>query len=150
MWRLSNVSVAHGSNYFKEDNYHSRDENRKASQWWGKGAIALGLTGEVDRKIFNKLLNGNRPDGGRLRNRKATGRERAALDATLCAPKSVSLLALVKGDSTVEQCHRRAVHRSLVALEQEYALTRVRGKGGRLHQQTQNLAIALFHHDTNR
>lgn len=150
MLTLSNVSATHGSTYFSKDNYYNKDDNIKASEWWGKSAITLGLFGEVERKVFNQLLKGNHPDGGRLRNRKATGKERAGLDATLSAPKSVSMLALVRGDGRVEECHRQAVYRALEELEQEYALTRVRGIAGRSVQPTKNLAIALFHHDTNR
>jgi conjugative relaxase-like TrwC/TraI family protein len=150
MLTLANVSVAHGSTYFSKDNYYSTNDNKKASEWWGNGAIALGLSGEVERKVFNRLLKGDHPDGGRLRNRKATGKERAGLDATLSAPKSVSMLALVRGDGRVEECHRQAVYRALEELEQQYALTRVRGIASRVVQPTKNLVIALFHHDTNR
>lgn len=150
MLTLANVSAAHGATYFAKDNYYSRDRNKEASEWWGQGAIALGLSGVVERKVFNELLKGDRPDGGRLRRRQTTGKERAALDVTLSAPKSVSLLALVLGNNAVEECHRRAVFRALTELEQEYASTRIRTKGTRSRQKTKNLAIALFHHDTNR
>ena len=86
MLTLANVSVAHGSSYFAKDNYYSRERHQKAPEWWGQGAIALGLSGVVERRVFNQLLKGDRPDGGRLRRRRTTGKERAALDVTLSAP----------------------------------------------------------------
>ncbi|MEL7086550.1 MAG: relaxase domain-containing protein, partial [Cyanobacteria bacterium J06597_1] len=49
-------------NYYKEDNYYSKEDSEAQSQWQGKGAEKLGLSGTVDDEIFGLLLHGRLPD----------------------------------------------------------------------------------------
>ena len=61
MISLHNVSGAgHALQYFAADNYYTQDEGLEHSAWFGKGAAALGLTGQVDKDEFFKTLNGCR------------------------------------------------------------------------------------------
>lgn len=146
---MTNVRPAHGERYFREDNYYSREDNRATSEWWGKATKWLGQTGEVDRKIFSQLLKGQSPSGERLRTASHTGKERSGIDSTFSAPKSVSLLALVKGERAVFEAHRDALIETLSQME-SYAITRITVDGKRERENTGNLAVAIFHHDTNR
>ncbi len=68
-------------------------------------------------------------------NSKADGKrpptERAGLDLTVSAPKSVSIQALIFGDRTLEVAHQRAIAQMLQILEERYAMTRLTIQGER-------------------
>ena len=75
---------------------------------------------------------------------------RAGIDATLSAPKSVSVLALVQGDKRVFTAHEEAVKEAFEQLEEKTAGTLVGAKGNREFQKTRNLIAAQFNHVTSR
>lgn len=148
-----NISAEMGSHYYQQENYYSDAEASLQSRWWGRGAERLGLTGQVDSEDFKQLLAGNLPGGESFRQRRATRteyRDRAGLDLTFSAPKSVSLLALVFQDWRVVEAHKQAVDSVLQSIERDYAETRVRLDGKRVPVPTENLVVAQFHHDTSR
>jgi conjugative relaxase-like TrwC/TraI family protein len=72
---------------------------------------------------------------------------RAGWDATFSAPKSVSLTALVGGDSRVREAHRMAVTTALGELER---YTQARLGGNRPAESTAQFIVAKFEHDTSR
>ena len=72
---------------------------------------------------------------------------RAGWDATFSAPKSVSLTALVGGDSRVREAHRMAVTTALGELER---YTQARIGGNRPAESTGQFIVAKFEHDTSR
>ncbi|NET37405.1 MAG: relaxase domain-containing protein, partial [Cyanothece sp. SIO1E1] len=74
----------------------------------------------------------------------------AGVDLTFSAPKSVSLVALVNGDTQLEVAHRNAVKRTLAVVQERYAMTRVRQGNQRSAVKTGNLVVGQFHHDTSR
>ena len=152
MLSMRNVSAAQGQHYYSKDNYYSKSATRSASQWWGRGAEQLGLSGQVQKQQFKVLLEGYSSDGQQLRAKKKNtqGQNRAALDMTFSAPKSVSLAALVGGDRQLESAHRVAVNRTLELVQSRYAQTRVRTKGDRQSITTGKLVVAQYHHDTSR
>ena len=76
--------------------------------------------------------------------------ERAGLDLTTSAPKSVSLQALVFQDRRLEAAHQKATEQMLSCLEERYACTRLTQGGKRQTVLTGQLAIAQFHHDSSR
>ncbi|MEO1394795.1 MAG: MobF family relaxase [Cyanobacteria bacterium J06634_5] len=154
---MSNVSAAQAENYYDKDDYYTQgleteEETQWASsQWAGKGAIALGLTGEVDKSIFKRLLQGEGPSGQSLHARKIDlTQHRAGTDYTFSAPKSVSIAGLIQQDWRVMAAHDRAVETALTVLEERYAQTRVRTKEGRLRITTGNIVAAVFRHETSR
>ncbi len=166
MLSLANVSAAQAENYYERDDYYTRgDEERDTagdiqsdikiksdSQWQGHGAIALGLTGEVDKNIFQQLLHGQSPAGKPLHSKAIKAdTHRAATDYTLSAPKSVSIAALIQKDKRVINAHDIAVKTALTVLESRYAQTRVRrGPGIRENVKTGNIVAATFRHETSR
>ena len=166
MLSLANVSAAQAENYYERDDYYTRgDEARDIesdtqsdieiksdSQWEGRGAIALGLTGEVDKRIFQQLLHGQSPAGKPLHSKAIKAdTHRAATDYTLSAPKSVSIAALIQKDKRVINAHDAAVKTALTVLENRYAQTRVRrGPGIREKVKTGNIIAATFRHETSR
>ncbi len=142
------LSAGQAETYYEEkysqDDYYT-EEHRVAGQWFGQGATALGLSGEVAPEDFRAILRGQRPGTVEVLVRNANGRteRRAGWDATFNAPKSVSIQALAGGDAALTDAHRRAVSRALTELE-HYALSRQ--KGGSEWVLTRNIVAARFDH----
>lgn len=147
MLSLSNVGngAAAASYYEAADDYYARDHGPSA--WWGAGAASLGLQGAVDSGEFAALLDGRLPSGETLHHA-AAGR-RGGTDGTFSAPKSVSLQALVGGDSRIIEAHRLAVERAL-AYAQTLVGCRVTEDGITHSERTGNLVVASFTHDLSR
>ena len=113
------------------------------------GAKELGLSGAVDQGQFERLLNGELPNGVVLK-RGQQGKHQPGWDLTFSAPKSVSLLALVAGDSRVVEAHNLAVSEALHYLEATTAQARIKQEGKSAIETTANWIIARFTHDTSR
>ncbi|HEY9825366.1 MAG TPA: relaxase domain-containing protein, partial [Stenomitos sp.] len=82
------------------DTYYSEEETPSAShpltrsQWHGKGAITLGLEGEVQREDFKEVFYGLKPgtkERIRWEKQNPEDQERLAEDFTFSAPKSVAI-----------------------------------------------------------
>ncbi len=122
------ITPKQGESYYAKENYYSTEESVKHSQWIGKGAKKLGLTGKVKPKDFKKLLYGQLPNGTSFRTRKTERKgykERAGLDCTLSAPKSFSILLLAGGREELEGAKQRAILKTIKIIERDYATTRV-------------------------
>ena len=139
-------SAGSGSSYFEADSYYAHDDTR--SQWYGKGAEELGLSGVVTKDEFGMVLDGFSPDekalvsnagkpdivvpgkrnsNGEIIEKGSTeiGR-RSYIDLTFSAPKSVSLLK--HADPRIEGAHNRAVERAIKEVELNFGHTRRRLK----------------------
>lgn len=148
MLSVANVRSASGAaSYFAADNYYASADADRSGQWVGSGADALGLSGEVDAVVFDKLLKGELPDGTRVGHE---SQHRAGTDLTFSLPKSWSVLALVGGDKRIIEAYREAVVETLQWAEKNAAETRLVENGKVRTVQTGNLTVALFQHDTNR
>lgn len=149
MLSVANVRSAGGAaGYFAKDNYYANADADRSGVWVGKGAERLGLVGNVEPRVFEAILRGELPHGGRI------GREgtehRAGTDLTFSLPKSWSLLALVGKDERIIAAYRSAVIETLQWAEANAAFMRVERGGKEQLVQTDNLTVALFQHDTNR
>lgn len=149
MLSMANVRSAGGAaGYFAKDNYYAQTDADRSGVWVGKGAERLGLSGTVEPRLFEAILRGELPQGGRI------GREgaqhRAGTDLTFSLPKSWSLLALVGKDERIVAAYRSAVIETLQWAEVNAAFMRVERGGKEQLVQTDNLTVALFQHDTNR
>jgi conjugative relaxase-like TrwC/TraI family protein len=151
MLTAANVSSDMAVNYFIKNYYH-----QGKSLWSGQGAEKLGLSGAVDDEdAFKNIISGLTPDGREVLNarvvkEKGKGERRAALDCTFSAPKSVSLMALVGGDTRLIDAHHRALKEVLQLIEQRYAYTRVTDDNKRHRVNTGNLVVAQFDHIESR
>ena len=148
---LTRQDVGRAASYYEDgaDDYYAGDG--EASAWQGKGAETLGLEGSVDSARFRELLAG-RVTAEDAPSRSATRRDfqsRIGIDLTFSAPKSVSLQALLGGDERIVQAHDRAVARAIAAAE-ERAQTRKKVKGESRVEDTRNLVVAKFRHETSR
>ncbi|MGQ6475912.1 MobF family relaxase [Serratia sp. IR-2025] len=142
-------SAANAAGYYEQkDNYYFIGE--MATEWLGTGAESLGLEGPVKGEVFRSVLEGHLPDGGDLSHMKnGKNTHQPGIDLTFSAPKSVSVLALVAGDTFLIGAHKRAVAATLNELE-KFASTRTMTDGVSALEQTGNLVVATFLHDTSR
>jgi conjugative relaxase-like TrwC/TraI family protein len=156
----------------KLENYHKQEFTSPDQSYWSQGqtvqgewqgllAEKYGLTGAVSADEFHRLSDGQHPQTGEqlVQHRQsfeyqdANGKtiksveHRAGWDATFSAPKSVSLTALVGGDSRVREAHRMAVTTALGELER---YTQARLGGNRPAESTGQFIVAKFEHDTSR
>lgn len=149
MLTIANVSSgAQAATYYEQaDDYYSQD--RSPSQWSGKAAAGLGLSGSVDAKTFRAILDGYLPDGSNIHHGGEGSARRGGTDLTFSAPKSVSIQALIGGDLRLLQAHEAAVARALMHAETQ-AACRVTSAGATSRQMTGNMVIAQFRHDLSR
>ncbi|MFP5236006.1 MAG: MobF family relaxase [Acidobacteriota bacterium] len=160
------LSASQARTYHKEEfasqqqNYWSR-EQRVFSEWQGRLANQWNLTGPVHDEHFARLAEGQHPQSGAQLVRHQVSRtyegkngkevtsveHRAGWDATISAPKSVSITALVGGDDRVRIAHRESVRAALSELER-YTQARI----GNIHapETTGKFVAATFEHDTAR
>jgi conjugative relaxase-like TrwC/TraI family protein len=156
----------------KLENYHKQEFTSPDQSYWSQGqtvqgewqgrlAEKYGLAGAVNADEFHRLSEGEHPQTGEqlVQHRQsfeyqgADGKtvksveHRAAWDATFSAPKSVSLTALVGGDSRVRKAHSMAVTTALGELER---YTQARLGGNRPAESTGQFIVAKFEHDTSR
>jgi conjugative relaxase-like TrwC/TraI family protein len=156
----------------KLENYHKQEFTSPDQSYWSQGQTVqgewqgqltekYGLAGAVNADEFHRLSEGEHPQTGEqlVQHRQsfeyqdANGKiiksveHRAGWDATFSAPKSVSLTALVGGDSRVREAHRMAVTTALGELER---YTQARIGGNRPAESTGQFIVAKFEHDTSR
>ena len=144
----------------EQQNYWSRDR-QAYSEWRGSLAEEWKLQGGVQADQFVRLSEGQHPESSTQLIQHQPARtyvneygklitsveHRAGWDASLSAPKSVSLTALVGGDFRVREAHRESVRIALDELER-YTQARI----GNVHapETTGKFLAATFEHDTAR
>jgi len=143
------TSSAQASSYYEADDYYA-EGGLSPSEWHGKGAEELGLSGDVDRERFRELLDGQIGDQQLGTFRQGQLEHRPGWDVTLSAPKSVSIMAEVAGDRRLIAAHGEAVKTALAHVETHMAATRVRHGGAVTREATGNLIVASFQHGTSR
>lgn len=134
--------------YYATDNYYTVDEGLAMSSWEGRGAAALGLTGQVDARTFSDVLAGRLPDGSVIN--APQGEHRAGLDLTVSVSKSLSLVALLGGDARIVAAIRASVTATLAWAEKHLIEARGMEGGRQVGVKTDNLVVATFLHDVNR
>lgn len=148
---MTGKDIGRAASYYEDgaDDYYAKDG--EASEWQGKGAAALGLSGEVDSQRFRELMAGNIAPGISI-SRSATrddSKTRLGIDLTFSPPKSVSIQSLVGGDADIVKAHDIAVTRALEVAE-TMAQGRIKEQGKTRVENTGNLIIAKFRHETSR
>ena len=150
-------SAAATARYYTK--YLTQAPGEESGRWLGAQAAGLGLSGEVSTEALELLLSGRDPISGTvlgypLKDRTlANGkviRAVAGFDATVSAPKSLSVWWALTGDPGLAECHDVAVQAVVDCVERFGATTRVRSNGGRLHPDTQGLTVAAFRQTTSR
>ncbi|TRD11116.1 conjugative relaxase [Erythrobacter insulae] len=144
------TSSGQAASYYESAGEYYADGGQSPSEWQGKGAEALGLSGDVDRDQFRDLLDGKVADQQLGTTRDGKLEHRPGWDVTLSAPKSVSIMAEVAGDRRLIAAHSAAVKTALAHVEQHMAATRIRDGGTVNREATGNLVVASFQHGTSR
>ncbi len=127
-------------------------EGGAPSEWLGAGAEAQGLAGSVNREDLINGFLGQIKDGTDISQRggkSADTDRRYAMDMTLSAPKSVSLVALAGGDERLIAAHQEAVRVAMLYVESDMVYARL-GKGGADSEFTGKAVIASYTHETSR
>src|SRR5438552_1101101 len=143
-----------------KENYYS-ESGEVEGRWSGQLAEEWELEGEVQSEEYERLVAGQDPHTGEQLIRSVTPREvvndfgeemttsehRAGWDATISAPKSVSLAALVGNDERIRVAHRESVNEALKSFE-EYL--QARGGGNKPAITTGKMVAAQFEHTASR
>ncbi|MGH9970480.1 MAG: MobF family relaxase, partial [Pyrinomonadaceae bacterium] len=160
------ISAGQGRDYYKQeftnskDNYYSESGEVKG-RWCGNLAEEWNLKGEVSSEQYERLVDGQDPHTGEQLIKSVSAREivdedgkktitsthRAGWDATISAPKSVSLAALVGDDERVREAHRESVNEALKDFEQ---YLQARGAGDKRAIKTGKMVAAQFEHTSSR
>jgi conjugative relaxase-like TrwC/TraI family protein len=150
-------SAAATAKYYTQ--YLTQAVGEEPGYWLGAQADGLGLSGQVSTDALERLLSGCDPTTGVSLGRSLTDRflangkvvrAVAGFDATLSAPKSLSVWWALTGDPGLAACHDVAVRAVVDELERFGATTRVRASGGRLHPDSRGLTVAAFRQTTSR
>ena len=139
--------------------YLTQADGEQPGQWAGRQAGLLGLAGEVTTEQLEALLEGRDPISGtslgnplvdRVTSSGKVVRAVAGFDATLSAPKSLSVWWALTSDDALAACHDVAVAAVVEMVERYGSTTRVRSNGHRLHPDSQGLTCAVFRQTTSR
>lgn len=160
------LSAGQASTYYQQEftsakeNYYS-ESGEVQGRWCGRLAEEWELEGKVGSEQYERLVVGQDPRTGEQLIRPVTPREivnefgeemttsehRAGWDATISAPKSVSLAALVGDDERIRIAHRESVDEALRHFE-EYL--HARGGGNKPAITTGKMIAAQFEHTASR
>ena len=150
-------SAAATAKYYTK--YLTQAPGEQPGVWSGAQAVGLGLPGEVSTDALEMLLTGCDPLtgvtlGNPLVDRSTANgtmiRAVAGFDATVSAPKSLSVWWALTGDPGLAECHDVAAAAVVDYLEWNGSTTRIRSNGGRLHPDSQGLIVAAFRQTTSR
>src|SRR5215469_17514314 len=144
------MSIEDASSYYRQHystvgEYYAPGEDPTIGQALGQGAAALGLKGDITAEQFEALLHGQDPlTGAQLRAQATHGNvERAGWDITISPPKSISIQALVAGDTRLIEADRQAAMR---ALQEAQACAMARQHSHRKWVQSGNIIAVMFEH----
>lgn len=136
------------SYFLARSDYYSEGQEL-VGQWGGKGAVLLGLSGEVKKCDFEALCDNLDPRTGTKLTAIMRDDRRVGYDFTWSAPKSVSVTHALTGDERIADAFRTSIRETMSEMEAEMQ-TRVR-KGKRDENRTSgNMAWAEFIHLTSR
>ncbi|ECI4151927.1 conjugative transfer relaxase/helicase TraI [Salmonella enterica subsp. salamae] len=146
---LSISSIKGDAGYYShEDNYYA--SGSLESRWLGDGAEKLGLKGEVANADMDAIRQGKLPDGTDLsRMVNGVNKHRSGYDLTFSAPKSVSMMILIGGDTRLLDAWNRSVENGMKEVEKLIS-ARITDSGKTDTVLTGNMVAALYNHDTSR
>ena len=146
------LTASQGRDYYDKEysrgDYYTEDAKAVPGLWSGRGAGLLGFQGNVEKEVFEAVLEGKTsPSGDQLiPGQVGTGKHRAGWDFTCSPEKSVSIMALVGGDAGILEDVKASNAKAMAELER-FAMARQ--KDLQL-ETTGNLVIASFQHETSR
>lgn len=134
------------ANYFSGGDYYL--DSDVDAKWHGKYKESLGLPDKVNKDDLKAILNNRNPLGGKLTQRDSPNR-RAALEIVFSAPKSLSVLNAIVGDTRIRKAFDDTLLKTMHEIEKDaQRRLRVRGQDTSIH--TGNLIYAVFPHQLGR
>jgi conjugative relaxase-like TrwC/TraI family protein len=118
-------------------------------QWRGKGAVLLGLNGDVAQKDFFALCDNVHPGTGERLTQRDAMKRRGPTDIVFSVPKGVSLLYAYADGESILEVTRLAIAETMQVIEAD-ARTRVRKDDADEDRVTGNLVWGEFVHTTAR
>ncbi len=118
--------------YFAKSDYYSEGQEM-VGHWGGKGAVLLGLFGQVDKSAFESLCDNRNPRTQQSLTPITREERRVGYDFTWSAPKSVSLVHALTGDERIVQAFRDSIGQTMKEMEAEMQTRVRRGGAGRSH-----------------
>ena len=151
--RVTTLKQAAAGRYYTEHlpSYYL-DGDEPPGRWWGQGAEALGLGGDIEAEAFLAVMAGQDPDTGRDLGRRFGEGSVRGFDATFSAPKSVSVLFGVGNPELrrrVTEAHDRAVDAVLGWVESQ-GHTRMRRRGHVVRVDAEGIVVGVFRQHTSR
>ncbi|HAS6641161.1 conjugative transfer relaxase/helicase TraI (plasmid) [Vibrio parahaemolyticus] len=131
-------------------NYYLKEQTQGENTFWhGKLAEEAGLLGKpVEQKTLESVLSGHLGDET-IKGKRYD--HKCGLDLTFSAPKGISTLALVGGDTRLIEAHDNAIKFVLNQIEKDVAqVTSINEDGVREFTNTENIAFAVVRHKTSR
>ncbi len=140
---------------YAQENYYTQGDALSNAEWFGQAANIQGLTEQIQEKHFHNAYQALDPEGNPLRKqqnyRKQSKRQnRPGTDVTLSAPKSISVAALVMGNTPILEAHKSAVRATMDYVEKHCIFYQTKQQGQKKLLQSNTAQIAIFHHDDNR
>jgi conjugative relaxase-like TrwC/TraI family protein len=137
----------HRQSLSREDYYSEGQEIR--GEWYGVGAVKLGLSGPVTAEAYDALCENQRPGTDERLTQRSGDHRTVGYDFNFHCPKSVSVVYEFTKDERILDAFRLSVKQTMQELESE-AKTRVRKNGADENRVTGNLVWAEFVHFTAR
>src|ERR1700721_871613 len=101
---MLNVTVQNSAegakSYFAQSDYYAAGQETIGA-WGGKGAVLLGLFGEVDKQAFERFCDNLHPRTNESLTPITQGSRRVGYDFTWSASKSVSVVHALTGDERI-------------------------------------------------
>jgi conjugative relaxase-like TrwC/TraI family protein len=149
---IASKSASAAKNYHrqslrKEDYYSEGQEIR--GEWYGVGAVKLGLSGPVTAEAYDALCENQKPGTDERLTQRSGDHRTVGYDFNFHCPKSVSVVYEFTKDERILDAFRFSVKQTMQELELE-AKTRVRKNGADENRVTGNLVWAEFVHFTAR
>ncbi|MBR9789010.1 MAG: relaxase domain-containing protein [Vibrionaceae bacterium] len=133
-----------------EEDYYTKG-GEPLGVWFGKGAVLLGLKGQVCSRDYRNLMRGFSPDGEPLC-QNSGDEHRSGYDLCFSPPKSVSVVwarANVDMKNKIQKAQYNAICTAISHLEKHAAVTR-RSHHGVKREKVIGLTVATFEHSTSR
>ncbi|HAS8629175.1 TPA: conjugative relaxase [Vibrio vulnificus] len=133
-----------------EEDYYTKG-GEPLGIWFGKGAILLGLKGQIEREDYRSVMSGFSPNGEALCQNSGE-KHRAGYDLCFSPPKSVSVVwarANPEMKKKIQNAQYEAICSAISFLERHAAVTR-RSHNGVKREKVIGLTVATYEHSTSR
>ncbi|MBD1576967.1 conjugative transfer relaxase/helicase TraI [Vibrio sp. S11_S32] len=131
------------------DYYLEKTPHTLNTQWFGQLAKNEGIDGKaITEEKLNQVLAGQLDSG--LAPRAGSEHRRNGYDLTFSAPKGVSIMALVYGDTRIVEAHQNAVKMVCHEIEKNTAQARLTQDKTSTFENTESLLFGLVQHQTSR